>query len=175
MRERIRRAVRLGGAGSVLALLEQGTIGRGAKGMRPIDPYKLLGENCIINFSGGRSSAFMLWHLLDRYDGELPPFAQVAFANTGVELPETLNFVEECSRRWNVPVTWLEYEHHKEAKGGRADPKHRHRIVSHNAAARNKEPFEAMIAALRPWNRLRPRQLHALFPEGPSQVDPVDP
>lgn len=33
----------------------------------------------------------------------------VAFANTGKEMPQTLDFVNECATRWGVPVVWLEY------------------------------------------------------------------
>ena len=86
------------------------------------NPYRLPDENCVINFSGGRSSAYMLYHTLDYYDGALPDNARVAFANTGAELNETLDFVQQCSERWNVPVTWLEYRHMPTARGGRADP-----------------------------------------------------
>lgn len=38
---------------------------------------------------------------------------KVVFCNTGKERPETLDFVERCSQRWGVPVTWLEYRHTK--------------------------------------------------------------
>ena len=111
--------------------------------------YTLPEENTVINFSGGRSSAFLLYHILDRYDGELPGNVRVAFANTGAEREETLVFVRECSERWNVPVAWLEYRHDLSARGGRKDPKHRHAIVSFKTASRNKEPFDALINAKR--------------------------
>ena len=31
------------------------------------------------------------------------------FANTGKEMPQTLDFVRDCGERWNVPIVWLEY------------------------------------------------------------------
>ena len=34
-------------------------------------PYELQRLPAILNFSGGRSSAFMLYHLLEHYDGRL--------------------------------------------------------------------------------------------------------
>lgn len=90
--------------------------------------------NVLISFSGGRTSGFMLHKILEA-NGDLPDRAKVVFANTGREMPQTLDFVQECSDRWNVPITWLEYTQHK--------PKFE--IVSHNAASRNGEPFEQAI------------------------------
>ena len=34
-------------------------------------PYELQSLPAIVNFSGGRSSAFMLYHILEHYDGRL--------------------------------------------------------------------------------------------------------
>ena len=70
-------------------------------------------------------------------NGDLPDRAKVLFANTGREMPETLDFVQECSERWNVPITWLEYD--------RIDNKVNFKIVNHNSAARDGEPFEILI------------------------------
>ena len=113
------------------------------------DPYFLPEDEHlnIINFSGGRSSAFMLAHMLYRYEGHLPENTHVCFANTGVEVEPTLEFVNECSTRWGVPVTWLEYRYHPEAAGGPTDPRHRHEVVSFETASRGKEPYDAMIVA----------------------------
>jgi len=97
--------------------------------------YKLPEGNTLISFSGGRTSGYMLHQILEA-NGGLPETAKVTFANTGREMPETLDFVQECSDRWNVPITWLEYI--------KAKPKFQ--VVSHNSAARNGEPFEQVIA-----------------------------
>jgi hypothetical protein len=50
-----------------------------------------------VSFSGGRSSAMMAKIMLDNYDRDELIFM---FANTGKELPETLDFVNECDIRW---------------------------------------------------------------------------
>jgi len=97
--------------------------------------YKLPEGNVLISFSGGRTSGYMLHQILEANNG-LPDRAKVTFANTGREMPETLDFVQECSDRWNVLITWLEYRKQK--------PKFE--VVSHNSASRNGEPFEQVIA-----------------------------
>ena len=71
--------------------------------------YKLPDNNAVISFSGGRTSGFMLKQILD-YNKGLPDNVKVCFANTGREMPETLQFVNDCSVYWGVQVTWLEYD-----------------------------------------------------------------
>lgn len=100
------------------------------------DPFKIDGPTCI-SFSGGRTSAYMLWRVLES-NGGLPVEAKVCFANTGKEMEETLRFVDRCSREWNVPITWVEYEEAEETKD-------RFRVVTFETASRNGEPFEAII------------------------------
>lgn len=90
----------------------------------------------MISFSGGRTSAYMLKHIIDAYGGTLPDDIHVVFANTGKEAPETLDFVQECSERWNVPITWVEFDPTAE---------HMTRIVNHNSASRRGEPLKAAI------------------------------
>lgn len=90
--------------------------------------------NVQIAFSGGRTSAYMLHEILNA-NGSLPERAKVIFTNTGREMPRTLDFVQECSDRWGVPVTWLEY----------TNDEPRYNVVGHNSASRNGEPFEAII------------------------------
>ena len=107
--------------------------------------YREDGRPRIIHFSGGRTSAYLLAHTLAAYRGSLPAHVRVAFCNTGKEREETLVFIDRCSREWNVDVTWLEYDYLPNARGGRHDPKHVHRVVSFDSASRNGEPFEAMI------------------------------
>ena len=92
------------------------------------DPFKISGPTCI-SFSGGRTSAYMLWRVLQA-NGGLPDDAKVCFANTGKEEEATLRFVQACSERWDVPIIWLEYQ-----RG----------VVNFDAASRNGEPFEALI------------------------------
>ena len=52
----------------------------------------------------------MLKKIIDAYNGKLPKDIIVCFANTGKELEETLEFVHECEKRWNVPIHWLELD-----------------------------------------------------------------
>ena len=67
-------------------------------------------EPVAIQFSGGRSSAYMLRHILDAHNGALPSNCRVLFQNTGKERPKTLDFIQECSIRWNVEITcWSVY------------------------------------------------------------------
>ena len=101
-----------------------------------MEEYILPEGNVLISLSGGRTSAYMLWHILDANDG-LPDRARVIFANTGREMPETLDFVQEMSERWNVPITWLEYN--------RIDNKVTFKEVNHKLAARKGEPFETLL------------------------------
>ena len=45
-----------------------------------------------VSFSGGRTSGYMLRKILDAHGGVLPSNVHVIFANTGDELPPTLDF-----------------------------------------------------------------------------------
>jgi 3'-phosphoadenosine 5'-phosphosulfate sulfotransferase (PAPS reductase)/FAD synthetase len=97
--------------------------------------YILPEGNVQIAFSGGRTSAYMLHHILEANNG-LPDQARVCFQNTGREMPQTLDFVQEIGERWNVPIVWLEYRGSKPW----------FEQVSHNSASRNGEPFDTLIA-----------------------------
>jgi len=100
------------------------------------DPFKIDGPTCI-SFSGGRTSAYMLWRVLQSNDG-LPEEAKVCFANTGKEDEATLRFVDRCSKEWGVLITWVEYVDAEETKD-------RFRVVTFETASRDGEPFEAII------------------------------
>lgn len=106
--------------------------------MNDLSNYILPDGNVLLSVSGGRTSGFMLHQILES-NGGLPDRAKVCFANTGREMPETLDFVQEMSSRWNVPVTWLEYT--------RPDNKVSFEVVSHNSASRDGKPFEVLIAS----------------------------
>jgi 3'-phosphoadenosine 5'-phosphosulfate sulfotransferase (PAPS reductase)/FAD synthetase len=97
-------------------------------------PYLLPDGNVQIAFSGGRTSAYMLRRIIDANHG-LPDRVQVTFQNTGREMPETLDFVQEVGQRWAVPIVWLEYRPSAPF----------FEVVSHNSASRNGEPFDALI------------------------------
>lgn len=101
------------------------------------NPFEILEPTCI-SFSGGRTSAFMLYKVLEAHQMSLPSDAVVCFANTGKEDEATLKFVNDCAVNWNVPIVWLEY---CEA----AESKDRWVQVTYETASRNGEPFEAVI------------------------------
>lgn len=111
------------------------------------NPYYLSddGKTRVINFSGGRSSAYMLYHILDAHGGELPDSVVVVFANTGKERVETLDFIAECGKRWGVDVAWLEFRFDPSRKGGREEPKSYFAVVDRDTASTHGEPFVAMI------------------------------
>lgn len=102
-----------------------------------MNPYTLPDGNVQISFSGGRTSGFMLNQIAEA-NGGIPDRCQVVFANTGREMPQTLDFVQEVSDRWGIPIAWVEFD--REGKAGE-----RFRLVSHNSAARNGEPFKDLI------------------------------
>lgn len=91
-------------------------------------------EPTVISFSGGRTSGYMLWLVLQANNG-LPKDAIVCFANTGKEEEATLKFVNDCSVNWNVPIVWLEFR----------DNEQKFEVVSYETASRSGEPFETLI------------------------------
>jgi 3'-phosphoadenosine 5'-phosphosulfate sulfotransferase (PAPS reductase)/FAD synthetase len=99
-----------------------------------MNPYKITEPTCI-SFSGGRTSAYMLYKVLEAHDMSLPEGTIVFFTNTGKEEEATLQFVNECSLRWNCPIVWLEYR----------NSEIQFEVVSFETASRNGEPFEALI------------------------------
>lgn len=100
-----------------------------------MNPFKIIDQTCI-SFSGGRTSAYMLYRVLQAHDMNLPDGAVVCFANTGKEDEATLKFVHDCETNWNVPIVWLEW-------AGDQEPKFK--IVNYETASRNGEPFEGCI------------------------------
>ncbi len=83
----------------------------------------------IINFSGGRTSAYMAKRLIDEGGEYL-----VTFQNTGKEMPQTLDFINECDQRWNLNVVWLEYR--KPAS---------FEVVTYETASRQGQPYKHLI------------------------------
>ncbi len=107
------------------------------------NPFQIDGP-AVISFSGGRTSAYMLRRILDE---GLRTDVHVLFANTGKELPETLDFIHQCGTRWGVPITWLEYrpltleqDHHPSQFVAE--------VVTYETASRNGEPFDRLLTKL---------------------------
>lgn len=92
-----------------------------------------------MGISGGRSSAFMGEKIVEAHGGKLPADVHFNFNNTGKEVEPTLVFVNELSKRWGVPVTWIEFD---ATYGNGLSWK----IVDFETASRNGEPFDRMLA-----------------------------
>lgn len=97
--------------------------------------FKIDGPTCI-NFSGGRTSAYMLWRVLQA-NGGLTDDCKVIFANTGKEDEATLRFVQRCSQEWGIEIDWVEYRNDEMAA-------FRWALVDFETASRNGEPFTAL-------------------------------
>lgn len=124
-------------------------------------PYFISSGPAAIAFSGGRTSGYMLHEILEAHGGKLPPDVIVTFQNTGEEVEETYQFIHEVETRW-CPVMWLEWtdvfnpDDYLNKKGEYSINRHRrdltnpsdrgYREVTFDTAARNGEPFDAMLA-----------------------------
>ena len=98
-----------------------------------MNPYKITEPTCI-SFSGGRTSAYMLYKVLESGGGQLPSDAIVCFANTGKEDEATLKFVQSCSDNWGVEIHWLEWRNNDLG----------YERVTFQTASRDGEPFRDM-------------------------------
>jgi len=85
----------------------------------------------VINFSGGRTSAYMTKRLIDE---GLENYI-VTFQNTGKEMPATLDFINECDKRWGLNIVWLEYRYGNNFE-----------VVTYETASRDGRPFDELIA-----------------------------
>lgn len=98
----------------------------------------------IISFSGGQTSAYMSYMMKKKYGDKYHII--FIFSNTGCENNETLDFVDQCDKAFNLNVVWVEAV---------VNPEHRkgitHRITSYKDAFRAdqykhpKHPFHAHI------------------------------
>jgi 3'-phosphoadenosine 5'-phosphosulfate sulfotransferase (PAPS reductase)/FAD synthetase len=58
----------------------------------------------------------------------------VTFQNTGKEMPATLDFINECDKRWNLNIVWLEYRFGNNFE-----------VVNYETASRDGRPFKEAI------------------------------
>lgn len=98
-----------------------------------------MGNRLLISFSGGETSAYMTWWILQnwraRYDDIL-----VVFANTGQENEQTLEFVRRCDEHFGFGTVWIEaVQYHGERRSAGF------RVVTFETAARDGAPFEDAI------------------------------
>lgn len=89
-----------------------------------------------VAFSGGRTSAYMLWQMVEENGGLPADRCHVIFTNTGRERAETLDFVQQVGDHLQVPITWLEY---------RYDNAPRAIQVGRNDANLTGKPFEDLL------------------------------
>lgn len=107
-------------------------------------------KKLLISFSGGQTSAYMTYKILND-----PSFVEeyefiIVFANTGKEHEGTLEFVRDCEGPFGQKVHWIG-SRHLDDNGNRYSPKGwkvGFNTVSFDTASRNGEPFEEMISVL---------------------------
>lgn len=87
--------------------------------------------NIQIGVSGGRSSAYQVIHTAEA-NGGIPNNCVLSFTNTGFELNETLDFIQQVGEYVGRQVVMLER--------WREDP-NKVRVVNHNSASRAGEPM----------------------------------
>lgn len=125
------------------------------------DPFKIEGPACL-GVSGGRTSAYMLYRVMEAWEWRLPRDVRLLFQNTGDECEETLVFLHEIEKRWRVPLVWLEYsdtfilDNYQKADGSGlkmqrgprdfSNPWDRgFKIANFHSASRAGEPYDKMI------------------------------
>lgn len=92
----------------------------------------------LISFSGGETSAYMTWALLNQRTHD---DVVVVFANTGQERDETLEFVRRCDAHFGFGTVWIEgvqYPGERKSAG--------FRIVNFDTADREGRTFEEYVA-----------------------------
>jgi hypothetical protein len=95
-------------------------------------------DKLLISFSGGETSAYMLFWCLLHWKEKFE--MKIVFANTGLENEETLIFVKKCAEHFKCEVIWVEGVFHKQHMKGTT-----HKIVNFETATRSKKLFEEMI------------------------------
>jgi len=109
-------------------------------------------SNLFISFSGGRTSAYMTYKILNsdyknKYDNIV-----IVFANTGQEHDKTLEFVHNCDKHLGFNTVWIEAEVTPE-KGVGVRPK----IVTFETASRDGKPFEEFCSKYGIPNMISPQ------------------
>jgi hypothetical protein len=116
-------------------------------------------KKLLISFSGGRTSAYMLWWIMTCWEKRYEYDIVVVFANTGLEDEGTLRFVKACETNWGIPIVWVEARHldSNRNKFSEAGWSVKHQVVNFETAARaikqsdgsySWTPFEEMISVL---------------------------
>lgn len=100
-----------------------------------MNPY-LLDLPAALSFSGGRTSGYLLRHVLDAFGGQ-PEELVISFQNTGLEHAKTYEFIEQVEREWDIDIVWLEF-----CLDG---TKELFKRVDAKTACKNGEPFTDLI------------------------------
>ena len=114
------------------------------------NPYRT-DENTLISLSGGRTSGLMMYKVLEEYDFKLPDYFKVCFANTGKEMPQTLDFLHKMSQEWGFDLVWLEYAGRDAIPADPENPEARAKynsyfnVVDYKTASRDGKPFEKLL------------------------------
>ena len=110
-----------------------------------LNPYEIE-TPAIVSFSGGRSSGFMLWNIIEAFGGNLPSDLEVVFCNTGLEHEETYNFIKRISDNW-CDITWLEYTRKDKNWVAKGEPEKNadFRIVDFDSSSRKGEVFSELV------------------------------
>lgn len=107
-------------------------------------------KKLLVSFSGGRTSAYMLWWIMFEWEQRNNFEIKIVFANTGKEDEGTLRFVKECADNWGLDIVWVEATH-KDENGNPHSKKGwsvKHKIVTFETASRKGEPFREMCSVL---------------------------
>ena len=107
-----------------------------------INPYTIPDDDIptCINFSGGRSSGYMLYHILDAHQKKLPKNTVVVFANTSKERLETYDFINQVGKEFKIKIHWVEMIYKKDQS-----PQYQFQETDYKNAKRGGEIFKSLI------------------------------
>lgn len=101
------------------------------------------GRPVVLNVSGGRSSAFQAWHIVEA-NGGLPAGVLCNFNNTSKERPATYDFIASLDAALGLDIHYLEYDS--------TDPKKVRRVQFHELK-REGEVFDDFVHEVLPRRR----------------------
>lgn len=89
----------------------------------------------MIGVSGGRSSAYQMAHIVAACDGKFSPDWVFLFENTGLERPETYDFLRKLNDYFGLNLIILEYRSHNN-----------YEIVTFETLSREGEPMQFLLS-----------------------------
>lgn len=96
-------------------------------------------KNLLVTVSGGRSSAMMAYHIHTHEKYKEYNKAYV-FANTGMEMPETIKFLKNIESVWGIPLILIEGTYSNVMGVGIG-----YKIVDWDSLDMNAKPFEGTV------------------------------